>query len=222
MLEFDYDSIQLYILNWNKVNKNSINLYIKIKQYINNVKIINCDENFILHDRINHIQLDDSYYYGGQFNECIKDIHPNKILGIIVGDTIHEINFKNMFENILRAFNNYNTGIYTINDKRSFHNKKKTCLLSKETEFVLAETSDCGIWFIHPIIHQNIKDIDYKSLSPFGWGIDTITVKESKKLNLLIIKDLSIECDQIDHETNYSRDLAKKGKKQLIEYYNNL
>ena len=48
---------------------------------------------------------------------------------------------------------------------------------------------DCGIWFINPIIHQNIKDIDYHKLSPLGWGIDIITVKESNKNNLLVIKD---------------------------------
>ena len=221
-MKFNYDSIQLYIFNWNKVNKNSVNLYIKSKQYVKNVKLVNSDENFFLHTRINHIQLDNNYYYGGQFNESIKDVDKNKILGIIVGDTIHEINFEKLFQNLIYTFNNYKTGIYTINDKRSFHKKKLCEILCEEKSLFTIKNPDCGIWFIHPKIHQNIKNINYQKLSPYGWGIDIITVKECDKMNLLVIKDLSIDSDQIDHTTNYSSELAMIGKKKLIEYYNNL
>ena len=221
-MKYDYDSIQLYIFNWKKVNKNSVNLYIKIKQHIKNVKLVNSDEHFFIHDHINNIQLDDNYYYGGQFNECIKDADPNKILGIIVGDTLDEINFEKLFQNLLYTFNNYKTGIYTINDKRSFHKKKQNKLLCEEKSLFTVKNSDCGIWFINPKIHQILKNINYQDLTPFGWGIDIIAVKECNKMNLLVIKDLSIDCDQIDHTTNYSSKLANIGKKKLVEYYNNL
>jgi hypothetical protein len=220
-MEFNYNSIHFYIFSWKTVNRNSINLYIKAKQYIKNVFLINCDEYFYIHPRIDHIQCNDSYYYGGQFNECIKDVAPNKILGIIVGDTI-EINFEKLFQNVIYTFNNYKTGIYTIHDKSSFHKNIKIDVLCKEKSLITIKDPDCGIWFIHPKIHQNIKNLNYKELTPFGWGIDIITAKECGKMNLLVIKDLSLDCDQINHETNYSAELASDGKKNLIECYNNL
>ncbi len=118
---FNYDSIELYIFNWKKVNNNSIKLYENAIKYIKNIKIINCDENLNLNkDSVKNIQLDDSYYYGGQFSTAINDVGSKKILGVIVGDTIN-VDFKNLFAKLLYTFNNYNTGIYTINDLRSLH-----------------------------------------------------------------------------------------------------
>ena len=219
---FDNNLVQLYILNWKKVNKNSINLYNQSKQYFKNVKIINCDEKFSIDKSINHINLDDSYWYGGQFNECIKDVDPKKILGIIVGDTI-KVNFKKLIENLLYTFNNYNTGIYTIDDKRSEHGKKNYNNIRYIKEnLVTVINSDCGIWFINPIIHQKIKHINYHKLSPLGWGIDDITARECKKNNLLVLKDYELECDQIDHTRNYKYHDAKQQWNKLINYYNNL
>lgn len=224
-MNYNYDSIQLYILNWKKVNNNSIKLYNIAINYIKNVKIVNCDENLVLNNKIHHIQLNDSYYYGGQFNECLKDVNPDKILGIIVGDTI-EIDFENMFKNLLYTFKNYRTGVYTIYDKRSFHSEKNKNnierVLCKNKKLMIVKNSDCGVWFINPDVHKKIKSIDFHKYSPLGWGIDIIANKESIKNNLHVIRDDSIQCDQIDHKTNYSENIAREQQKKLLEYYNSL
>jgi hypothetical protein len=217
---YNYDSIELYIFNWKKVNNNSIKLYKDAINYIENVKVINCDENLILNnDNVKNIQLDDSYYYGGQFSTAINDVGSKKILGVIVGDTIN-VNFKKLFAKLLYTFNNYNTGIYTINDLRSPH-KLILKSLCKEKNLHLVENSDCGIWFINPEIHQKLKNIDYHKISPFGWGIDKITIKECNRKNKFVIRDYSLICDQLNHNCNYDSEKAELDMDMLIKYYEN-
>lgn len=214
---YDYNDIYLYIFNWKKVNQNSVKLYYDANKYIRNIKIINSDENFKLNDDIDRINLDDSFYYGGQYNIAIKDVKDGKIFGVISGDTI-DVDFKALFENMLNTFNEYNTGIYTINDLRSSHIGIVDDLCNIKKLKILVN-SDCGIWFINPLIVQILKKIHYHILSPFGWGIDVITCEECKKHNKLIIRDYSLECDQIDHSSGYNTDTARSGMHTIIKWY---
>ena len=216
--KFYIENIELYIFNWKKVNNNSYKLYQEAIKYFKNVTIINCDENYQYDKDTKCINLNDNFYYGGQYQTAISNVKCNNIFGIIVGDTIN-INFQKLQQKLLLAFNTYNVGIYTINDLRSNHTKIIKNF-SQKNNFKIVENTDCGIWFIHPDIVKNLKHINYNELSPYGWGIDIITIKESYKLNKYPIRDYSLTCSQIDCKTNYHIDKAKEGMYSLINYYN--
>jgi len=214
---FTVDDIHLYIFNWNKTTTNCLNMYNNAIKYINNIVIINCDENYRFNSKIISINLDDNYYYGGQYQIAINHVKKNKIFGIIVGDTIN-IDFKLLLKKLLYTYNNYNVGIYTINDIRSKH-KKIISNLCSINMLKIVENTDCGIWFIHPEIVNLLKNINYQKLSPFGWGIDIITIMECKKYYKLVIRDYSLKCSQIDFTTNYNETKALYGMRKLIKYY---
>ena len=215
--KFNLNDIHLYIFNWKKVNKNSEKLYNEAKKFINNTKIINSDENYKFEDIFNVINLNDSYYYGGQYQTAIYDVSKNKIFGVIVGDVIN-LNFEKLTLNLLKTFNKYNTGVYSIDEKRTSH-KKVICILSKKDNLKIVENTDCGIWFIHPSIVSKLRNIEYNKLTPYGWGIDIITNKESVKNKKLSIRDYSLSCTQTDFSTGYNCNNAEKGQKIIEEWY---
>ena len=214
---FTLDDIHLYIFNWNKTTNNCLNMYNHAIKYINNIVVINCDENYRFNDNIFSINLDDSYYYGGQYQIAINDVKKNTIFGVIVGDTIN-IDFKTLFQKLLYTFNNYNMGIYTINDIRSNH-KTITNNVCNIHNLKIVENTDCGIWFIHPEIVHILKNINYHKLSPLGWGIDIITIRECRKYYKLVIRDYSLKSSQLDFTTNYDEKKALMGMKKIIKYY---
>jgi hypothetical protein len=215
---YSLSRIYLYIFNWKKVSTNSLELYKKIAPIIQNTVIINCDESLILDSGIQHIQLDDSHYYGSQYNHAIKHVDSTSIMCVIVGDNISDNNFDMIFRNAIHAFNTYTTGVFAPNDKRSYHNKKIRTI--KDSLYVV-ENTDCGFWFLHPTLVAKLRNIEYSKCT-YGWGIDIITMKESMKQNLLIIQDYSIETDQIDHSTGYSISDAKENITLLESLYNDV
>jgi hypothetical protein len=83
----------------------------------------------------------------------------------------------------------------------------------------IVKNSDCGIWFINSEIVKKLKNINYSKLSPLGWGIDIITIKECNKINKLVIRDYSIESSQIDFSTNYNLNKAWSQCNNLIKWY---
>jgi len=215
---YTLDDINVYILNWKKVSHNSLDLYNRIKHLINNITIINCDENLILDNSIRYIQLDDSHYYGSQYEYSIRDVKENAILCIIIGDNIPDNNFNILFTCALETFNNYNIGVYAPNDKRSPHKEFHDEIGPK---IFNVPNTDCSFWFIHPSIIQKLKYLNY-SISKFGWGIDIITIKEAKKNGLLVVRDYRCETDQLDYSTNYDSKEAEHQMHKLIEEYKNL
>lgn len=216
---YSLQDIRVYIFNWKKVSKNTMQLYEKIKPIVKNTCIINCDETLILNNDIQHIQLDDSHYYGSQYNNAIKHIDNNSIMCVIVGDNVSDNNFDVIFHNAIRTFNIYNVGVFSPNDKRATgHTEKLTHI--EGTLYTVANT-DSGFWFINPRIVAKLKNIDY-TICKYGWGIDTITMKEAKKQGLYIIRDYSIETDQLDHSTGYAQSDAVYGMNKLEEIYNTL
>ena len=165
---------------------------------------------------MNVISLNDTYYYGGQYQTAIRNVEENKIFCVVVGDTTN-IDFKILFNNAINAFNNYNIGIYSPNDLRSVHKTRYEKI--ENTQLYQVKNTDCGIWFIHPHVVKNLRHINYFEISNYGWGIDIITILESKKHDLLIVRDYSIETNQLDHSTNYNQNLAKTQMLKLLEHY---
>lgn len=216
---FSIDDISVYIFNWKKVTNNSLKLYEKIHLIIKDTFIINCDENTKLDDKISHIQLDDTHYYGSQYNHAIKHLGDNRIFCVIVGDNIADNNFENIFNSAINIFNNYKVGIYAPYDKRT-DNKK---IIEKHMSGSLYEVSstDCGFWFINPFISSQLKNINY-SISKFGWGIDIYTINYSNSRDYLVLRDHSIETDQLDHTCGYSIGEAHIGMKLLKSEYRKL
>jgi hypothetical protein len=214
--KYTLNNISVYILNWKKVTNNSLKLYEKISPIIKNTWIINCDEFTKLDSNIPHIQLDDSHYYGSQYDHAIKHVKNNNIFCVIVGDNITDNNFKKIFNSAINAFNNYNIGVYSPNDKRSPHKAR-----GKQIDEYLYDVynTDCGFWFIHPVLVKKLKNINY-NISKYGWGIDIITIKEARKQNLLVLRDYSIETDQLDHSCGYDNSKAAVGLIELEKEYN--
>ncbi len=202
---FSIQDIHVYIFNWKKVSHNTMLLYDKIKDYVKNVTIVNSDENFMIQNDIKHIQLDDSHYYGSQYQHAIQDVQPNSIFCVIVGDNIVDNDFKNIFDNAINAFNNHKIGIYAPNDKRSPHIVRLENI--KDNLYDVVNT-DCGFWFIHPTIVSCMKKLNH-SISKFGWGIDLITIFETKRQNFLVARDYSVYTDQLDHYCGYDLYLAE-------------
>ena len=217
---YSYDNIDVYIFNWKKTSTNSLILYEKISKIIKNITIVNCDESLILDDSIKKIQLDDSHYYGSQYEHAINDVRKDSILCVIVGDNISNNNFDTIFGNAIDAFNNIsNLGVFSPNDKRSTHKKKYKKY--KDNLYNVPNT-DCGFWFIHPSIITKLRNIKYGTISKYGWGIDIITIKQAKKDGLLVLRDYSIETDQLDHSCGYNHTDAKRGMKLLEDVHEKL
>jgi len=213
---YTLDDIYVYIMNWKKVNANSLQLYKAIQPIIRNTWIINCDENLTLDTDIQHIQLDDSYYYGAQFNTAIQHIPDDKLFCIIVGDNIPDNSFSTIFSSALNAFNTHKIGVYAPYDKRSVHQK---VVDTYQDMIYHVQNTDCGFWFIHPKIYMRMRSIDY-TVSKYGWGIDIIVIKEAKKYGMLVVSDHSISTDQIDHTCGYDiAEAAKESAKLQRIYY---
>ena len=215
---YSFDDICVYIFNWKKVTANSLALYEKIRPIIKDTWIINCDEFTPLDDTIQHIQLDDSHYYGSQYNHAIKHVRDNRIFCVIVGDNIADNNFNKIFQATLDTFNHHHVGVYSPHDKRSPHQSRNS---HYKDELFDVENTDCGFWFIHPTILAIMKLIDY-STSKYGWGIDIFTIREAKKQGFLVIRDYSIETDQLDYTCGYNCDEALVGLNILENEYNKL
>lgn len=189
--------ISVYILNWKKVTSNCRILQEKITPIVNNTYVINCDEYSVFEH--NCIQLDDSHYYGSQHDHAIKHVPEGAILCIIVGDNIPNNDFTDIFQKAVAAFNTHNIGVYSPNDKRSPHNQRGACI---DGTLYDVPNTDCGFWFIHPAVVDRLRNIDY-SISKYGWGIDVITIKEARKQGRLVLRDYSVETDQLDHICSY-------------------
>jgi len=214
--EYKLEDISVYIFNWKKVSQNSVELVKNIKKYTDDVTVINCDESFKFEDSVKTIQLDDSHYYGSQYEHAILDVKENKIFCAIVGDNISENNFEKIFMNAIEMFNKYKVGVYAPHDKRSYH---KIITEMVEENVYHIENTDCGFWFINPEILKKIKKLNYGNLTPFGWGVDLVTIRESKRLGFIVIRDYRVETDQLDYTTNYDADRAANGQSLLIKEY---
>jgi len=209
---YSLDKLSVYIFNWKKVTDNSLKLYENIKPIVKNTTIINCDESRPI---ANSIQLDDSHYYGSQYNHAIKHVINGNILCLIVGDNISNNNFQLLFDTAIKTFNSHNVGVYAPNDRRSYHQGVMT---QYSNSLFNIENTDCGFWFIHPDIVSRLRSIDY-SKTKYGWDIDKLTIEFSRKQGMLVLRDYSIHTDQLDHTCGYDRWEAVKYASELQEEF---
>ena len=210
-------TISVYIHNWKKVSANSLALYNSVRPFVSSAKIVNSDENHVY--EVPQIQLDDSFFYGGQFDRAIKDVGDGEIMCVIVGDNIPTNDFAAVFKAADHAFRTYNVGVYAPNDKRATSHAKRNALYAEELYDV--DTTDCGFWFIHPRIVRRLKALDFTQ-SKYGWGIDTVVIAEARKQGMLVLRDYSVETDQLDHSCGYDAGGAMYGMRLLEKAYSGL
>jgi hypothetical protein len=223
--KYTENDICIYIFLWKKVSKNALKLYDNLKKTFDNVIIIDCDETVTL-NKPDIIKLDDTAYYGKQFDTAIKHSQNNKIVGIFVGDIDpNKLNSERIKKNLLYSMNNNNVGIYSPNDKRSddksqvyVNFKDKNIELGKidNTELFRTSYTDCTCWFFIPDLVSKIKNIDFIKTN-LGWGIDLSLIKLAIKNGYNVVKDYSVNIYN-PPGTNYNSDKALKEMDSFYEY----
>ncbi len=192
--KYTLNDIYLYIFSWKRVNNNAIQIYNKVAPIIPNTFFINCDENFNAAAYIpanNLIQLDDSYYFGGQFETAMKHCPHNKIYANIVGDVDpNKINWNNLFDSMLYGINNLNAGVIAP-DAPNF---PKLGPHIKNSYYEVADT-DSTIIFITPEIWHPYKNFPYKQKTHYGHGIDKFFCNITRRFGKKTVRDKEIQVD---------------------------
>ena len=195
------NNIHTFIFSWKKVTENALALFEKASAVCPNTTLINCDENVGV--LVKHIQLDDSYYYGGQFEAAIKAVPDGSSLCCIVGDVSPEASWSSIYEKAVETLATQHVGVYVGNTLWEVPN------------------TDCTFWFIDADVVRVLRDIPYRMLSNLGWGIDTIVNKESVRQGKLIVRDYSDLVRQ-PMGTAYNKEKAKAQMSLLLAYYDSL
>lgn len=212
------DNIYIYIFSWKRITNNSVELFNKVSEYFPNTYMINCNENITLPiDEKYNIQLDDSYYYGGQFESAIKHIPKDCIMGIITGDVNPNADWNKILNNMKKSFETNKIGIYAPNVDFTAHTGITKHLWDSLYE---VPNTDCTCWFLHPIIVNKLANIPYFSLSNLGWGIDIIFIEECRKNNLYAVRDYSVIVYQ-PKCTAYNMNIAGIELNKIMNYYRN-
>jgi hypothetical protein len=213
---FTINDINIYIFCWKKVVENSVALYEEISKVCPNTFVINCDENTQMdQDKIKHIQLDDSYYYGGQFETAIKETPIGRVVACITGDVSPVANWGSIIQKAVDAFNTGKVGVFAPDVDYTFWTKKKRALWANLWE---VENTDCTIWFIHPSIIEVMRPFPFKKICNLGWGADTVVNIECNTQNLLIARDYSEKVIH-PHETGYDGAVANIQMQKLLGIY---
>lgn len=217
---FSIDDIFVYIFSWKKVTSSALDLYKQVHAAFPNVYFINCDETITIRDiSSSHvIQLNDDYYYGGQFEKAIQHCPSGKILGCIVGDVSPDADWSKIASTMLSGLNSNKIGICAPNVDYTWHTARGSHLWD---EFYTVPNTDCTCWFIHPTIADKLRKIPYYALSNLGWGIDSIFIKQSLKEKLYVARDYSTLVRQ-PKGTAYNETKAREQMNILIYIYNQL
>lgn len=213
-VRFTIDDIYVYIFSWKHVTSNARAIFKHVAEHFPHTYFINCDEHTPITDisPSSVIQLDDRYYYGGQFNTAINHLPPGKILACIVGDVTPDADWARIAQNAVDGFNTENLGIYAPNvyftpwTTRGEHINK---------ELYDVENTDCTCWFLHPRLVENLRHLDYFGISNLGWGIDIIFIKEARECGLKVARDYSVLVKQ-PKGTNYNLTIADKQMNRMI------
>jgi len=227
--KYTENDICIYIFLWKKVSENALKLYDILSKTFNNIIIIDCDETTTINIP-NIIKLDDTAYYGKQFDTAIKHSQKNKIVGIFVGDIIYDkINCQEIKKNLLYSMNNKNVGIYAPNDIRSddksqvyvkFKNKDLQLGKIDDTDLFRTSYTDCTCWFFIPELISKIKNIDFTT-TRLGWGIDLPLIKLAIKNGYNVVRDYSINIYN-PPGTNYKSNDAHKQMDNFYRYLTKL
>ena len=213
------EDIYVYIFSWKKVTPNAVALWKAISPHFPHTHFINCDETVpaesldVSTDRI--LQLDDSYYYGGQFETALKATPPDKILACVVGDVDPSADWGSIATKAVAAFNTGPVGVYAPNVYYTWHTAKGT---HHWGDLYDVPNTDCTCWFIHPDALRILRRIPLFATSNLGWGIDHICIKEARRQGLLVARDYSTLVRQ-PQGTAYSNQLAGKQMHILLGLY---
>jgi hypothetical protein len=210
--------IYAYIFSWKYVTNNACELYKKIKEVCKNTKIINCDENVKLSEDFDTIQLDDRFYYGGQFETAIKNTPEDKYLWCITGDVNPSGNWERIYKRCIESCSNYNIGVFAPNVEFTNHIHRTRQFIEDLWE---VQNTDCTCWIINPNIVKTLRKIPFMEISNLGWGIDIITIEEVKKQNMLTIRDYS-EIVYQPNGSGYNTNHASIQEQKLRHYYRTL
>ena len=219
---FNVNEVYVYIFSWKKVTENAIKLYKKVIERFPNTYFLNCDENYSVNpidiDSSKVIQLNDDYYYGGQFETVINHIPDGKYLGILTGDVYPDADWFWILQRMTKAFYLGNIGIYAPNVFYTTKTKQ-----GKEVSKNLYEVpnTDCTCWFLHPNVYKKLQDIPIMAISNISWGVDEICISESKKQNKLVVRDYEVLVRQ-PYLTGYNKTLAILQMNMLHEIYDKL
>jgi hypothetical protein len=213
---FKSEDIAVFIFSWKRVSQQTPGLFRAVKTAFTDTTFINCDEHMTVPEDIQPcIQLDDRYYYGGQFQNAIRNCPPGKIMCCIVGDVKEDGPWTAIRDNCVAAFNTGKVGIYAPNVDFTDHPGKGEKFMG---DLFHVSNTDCTCWFIHPDIIRVLRPVEYMALSNIGWGIDVIAIRESHKRRLSIVRDYSVLIIQ-PKGRGYSNDLGSHGYRQLLHHY---
>jgi hypothetical protein len=216
---YSADDIYIYIFSWKRVSHQSPDLYRAVATAFPHVYFINCDEHFTPPTDIPHvIQLDDSYYYGGQFQSAIQHIPNGKILCCITGDVHPDGNWKLLRDHAVTALNTGKIGVYAPNVDYTSHTGRSAYLWDN---LYTVPNTDCTCWFLHPSIVAFLRCVPYMELSNMGWGIDVIFIREAEQRKLLVARDYDILLIQ-PKSRGYSSEEGHKGYRRILDYYSGL
>ncbi len=204
--------IYTFIFSWKKVTENALKLYDKASA-VSPTTFINCDENCGV--VVKNIQLDDSYYYGGQFETAIKAVPEGAALCCVVGDVSPEANWADIYIKAKEALSTKYVGVYAPNVDYTWHMAK-----GRQVGNTLWEVpnTDCTFWFIDADVVAALRRIPYRALSNLGWGIDTVVNKESARQGKLVVRDYS-ELVRQPMGTAYNKQKAQEQMRALLNYY---
>jgi hypothetical protein len=213
---FSKDDVFIYIFSWKKVTDNAKALYAQVATACPNTWFVNCDENIQITFTPNVIQLDDSYYYGSQFETAIRHVPKGKLFGVIVGDVTPDAEWNTIINNMVAAFNTGKVGVYAPNVDYTYHTTRNQLLWGSLYD---VNNTDCTCWFMNPSIVNTLYHLPFSAVSNLGWGIDTICMKEAVRQNLCKARDYSVMVRQ-PRGTAYNGHIAGIQMNQLLEMYN--
>lgn len=216
---FTIDDIYVHIFSWKHVTANALELYRRVAPHFPQTFFINCDENTpiapetISGDRV--LQLDDRYYYGGQFNTALKNTPEGKILACIVGDVEPAADWAAIAARAVAAFNAHPIGIYAPNVDYTWWTMRNAHIAGDLYE---VPNTDCTCWFLHPKLTGRLRIFDYYLLSNLGWGIDAMYCKEAVKRRMHIARDYGVMVRQ-PRGTAYDQTKARSQMQLLMTLY---
>jgi hypothetical protein len=204
--------IEVYVLSWKKVTNNAIKIFDELNKEFENVYFIDCDENSKTNFK-NIIRLDDSAYYGKQFDTAINNANPDSIVGIVVGDIYPNLtDWKTVYKNMVDSFENYDIGIYAPYETRTHWHVSNGKI--NNTNYHLTKNTDCTVWFLAPYIVSFAKTLNISNISKLGWGIDSVLCNYSNSLGHHNIFDKSVKVTN-PIGNNYSSYTASQQKYSL-------
>lgn len=219
-IKFNKEDICLYLFSWKRVTKNAIQLFDELTSVFPCTYFVNCDEQQTVELKIPDtriIQLNDSYYFGGQCQVSLQHCPKNKIWASVVGDVqLNSINWFALLESALESFNKHRAGVF--GPKALFHNECLSTHIIGDLHEVY--NTDCTIWFVSPKVWNPYTELNLQKNNHLGWGIDEFFCNRARQLQMRAIRDDSILVTS-DNKRGYDTQKALALGEKFLEYMKN-